>query len=67
MYAYSYVLENIDIDTNLEEGINKRLSLFTLYVFVFVLLLFLTCPLQGGRERILEQSRKKNQLFNCFC
>lgn len=64
MYAYSYVLENIDIDTNLEEGINKRLSLFTLYVFV---LLFLTCPLQGGRERILEQSRKKNQLFNCFC
>lgn len=51
MYAYSYVLENIDIDTNLEEGINKRLSLFTLYVFVFVFVLFFF----GGRDACLIQ------------
>lgn len=64
-YAYSYVLENIDIDTSLEERINKRLSLFTLYVFVFVFIyLFFWLALYKGEGEYWSRAGKKNQLFN---
>lgn len=65
MYAYSYVLENIDIDTNLEEGINKRLSLFTLYVFVFVfvLLLFFYLPFTRGKGKNTGAEQEKKSTF----
>lgn len=63
-YAYSYVLENIDIDTSLEERINKRLSLFTLYVFVFVFIyLFFWLALYKGEGEYWSRAGKKKINF----